>query len=102
MSKRKGERATLLALLTKVKVTFAVRPLELNQMNDAQHEWQIGLSSWIIQDGNYDNFETGQDAEFALEFYSKAFRTGEAKQKSAKSLGAAKYSINGEVVYLTQ
>jgi hypothetical protein len=29
----------------------------------------VGLFSWIIQDGNYDDFEVGQAAKFALEFY---------------------------------
>jgi hypothetical protein len=31
--------------------------------------WDIHLSSWIIQDGNYPDFEVGQIAEFALEFW---------------------------------
>jgi hypothetical protein len=29
----------------------------------------VGLDSWIIQDGNYDDFETGREYRFALEFY---------------------------------
>ncbi len=73
----------------------------MNDANNAQHEWKIVLSSWIMQDGNYDNFEAGQHAEFALEFYSEAFRKSEVRAKSAKSLGAAKYQIIGEVIYLT-
>jgi hypothetical protein len=32
---------------------------------------QIGLSSWIIQDGNYTDFECGSISRFALEFYSE-------------------------------
>lgn len=32
--------------------------------------WSIGLAAWVIQDGNYDNFRTGQRAEFAVEFYA--------------------------------
>jgi hypothetical protein len=31
---------------------------------------QIGLSSWIIQDGNYEEFEVGREYRFALEFYA--------------------------------
>jgi hypothetical protein len=31
--------------------------------------WDIGLDAWIIQDGNYPDFEVGQIAEFALEFF---------------------------------
>lgn len=70
-------------------------------MDSAKQEWEIGLSTWIIQDGNYDNFETGQNAEFALEFYSQTYRKSEKRTKSSKSLGGAKYEINGEVIYLT-
>jgi hypothetical protein len=29
----------------------------------------IHLESWIVQDGNYDDFSRGQDAAFAVEFY---------------------------------
>ncbi|HTR38136.1 MAG TPA: hypothetical protein VMH80_19640 [Bryobacteraceae bacterium] len=31
--------------------------------------WNIGLSFWIIQDGNYPDFEIGQTVEFAVEFW---------------------------------
>lgn len=31
--------------------------------------FDIGLSAWIIQDGNYEDFEQGQTRSFALEFY---------------------------------
>jgi hypothetical protein len=30
----------------------------------------IGLSSWIIADGNYSNFASGDETAFALEFYA--------------------------------
>ncbi|MDB6018003.1 MAG: hypothetical protein JWR19_2492 [Pedosphaera sp.] len=39
--------------------------------------------------------------EFALEFYSTSYRKSESQGKSVKSLGAAKYEIIGEVIYLT-
>jgi len=100
MKPRKSGRQSSLAL-TNATVTFAINQLKLNQMNNAQNEWEVGLSSWIIQDGNYDNFETGQVAEFALEFYSQTYRERDARLKSSKSLGAAKYEIIGEVIYLT-
>lgn len=40
-------------------------------MNDVRQSlvWNIGLSAWIIQDGNYPDFAAGQTAEFAVEFY---------------------------------
>jgi hypothetical protein len=70
-------------------------------MNDAQQEWEIGLSSWIIQDGNYGDFEMGQIAEFALEFCSEYHRQSEQRTKSCTKLGAAKYAIIAEVIFLT-
>ena len=73
----------------------------MNDARSAQNDWEVGLSSWIILDGNYDDFETGQCAEFALEFYSQAFRKIDVKVKSSKRLGAAEYEIIGEVIYLT-
>jgi len=69
-------------------------------MNCAQQDWEIGLSSWIIQDGNYGDFATGQIAEFALEFYSEDYRQTELRTKLCTKLGAAKYAIIGEVTYL--
>jgi len=68
-------------------------------MSSVQTEWEIGLSSWIIQDGNYDDFETGQIAEFALEFYSENYQQIKPGTKSCTKLGAAKYAIIGEVIF---
>jgi hypothetical protein len=31
--------------------------------------WSLSLDSWIVQDGNYPDFESGQHSEFAVEFY---------------------------------
>lgn len=36
---------------------------------NAAQKWDIALSAWIIQDGNYPDFYVGQAAEFALEFW---------------------------------
>lgn len=41
------------------------------QLNMKQALLHIGLSAWIIQDGNYSDFERGTAARFALEFYSE-------------------------------
>jgi hypothetical protein len=32
-------------------------------------QWSLSLDSWIVQDGNYPDFERGQQAEFAVEFF---------------------------------
>ena len=34
-------------------------------------DWKIGLSAWIVQDGNYGDFRRHERAEFALEFYAQ-------------------------------
>ena len=37
--------------------------------------WWIGLAGWVLQDGNYTDFVTGERRQFALEFgYSRAKR----------------------------
>jgi hypothetical protein len=72
----------------------------MNDANKTRQDWKIAISSWIVQDGNYGNFEIGQAAEFALEFYSSAYQKSEIQAKSAKCLGEAKYQIIGEVIYL--
>jgi hypothetical protein len=73
----------------------------MNSPASVQPEWKIGLSAWIIQDGNYDDFEVGQPAEFALEFFPKKIQPTNSRMKSAKNLGDAGYDVVGEVVYLT-
>jgi hypothetical protein len=35
----------------------------------SEREWVVGLSSWVIEDGNYAEFHRGQQTEFALEFH---------------------------------
>jgi hypothetical protein len=41
---------------------------ERSQCNDEVVEWRsLSLDSWIVQDGNYPDFESGQQAQFAVE-----------------------------------
>lgn len=63
----------------------------------------IGLSSWIIQDGNYADFERGEGA-FAVEFYPlDKFVIGAQTDKSANSLlqhvADSRYRISGRVLH---
>ncbi len=37
-------------------------------ISSSQVIWNIGLSAWIIQDGNYPDFAVGETVEFAVEF----------------------------------
>jgi hypothetical protein len=80
----------------------------MGDTNQTQDEWDINLSAWIIQDGNYGDFSTGQHAEFALEFFRYDIRLTECKEKSSilkkdwtKGFDLPMYEINAEVIYLS-
>ncbi|MBP7482119.1 MAG: hypothetical protein KA788_06245 [Lacunisphaera sp.] len=60
---------------------------------------RIGLASWIIQDGNYPNFRTGETYSFALEFYAKAFSTTRPGTRSFTPSGNCHYDISAEVTF---
>jgi hypothetical protein len=63
----------------------------------------VGLASWIIQDGNYDDFRCGDRAAFALEFDSstKLEEIGSERTpvRSLVSTGGALYKASGQVVH---
>lgn len=61
----------------------------------------IGLSSWIIQDGNYNDFSVGQKTEFALEFYPREMKASHCTTPSATHVKAYIYRICAQVVYRT-
>lgn len=64
----------------------------------ARTEWDISLASWIVQDGNYDDFHRGQVATFALEWWGEV-RPSDVQRKRAQPIEPARYAIGGEVVY---
>lgn len=64
-------------------------------------QWDISVSGWIIQDGNYDDFYRGQIARFALECWD-AVRRATTNSKMAHPLGHARYHIQGDVVYAAE
>ena len=61
---------------------------------------KIGIDSWIIQDGNYDDFKTGEQYQFALEFYPVNFSRAQNKIKKCIWEKGSTYKINGEVIYI--
>jgi hypothetical protein len=62
-------------------------------------EWLIHLSGWIIQDGNYPDFTSGQRAEFAVEYWwADGPRDTTATKSQARLLDGAKYSVNARVI----
>jgi hypothetical protein len=59
--------------------------------------WTLGLSSWIIQDGNYGDFEKGQHTRFAVEFYLPEFSLSSVATRSVSAIEAARYQVNADV-----
>lgn len=63
-------------------------------------EWNIGVDSWIIQDGNYEDFNVGQIVEFALEFYPHKIELSSSQNRTVSLIGDSRYKINGEIVFI--
>lgn len=65
---------------------------------------KIGLSSWIIQDGNYDDFSTTENRLFALEFFSenglKYIQQDYQTRSCLTSIGGPLYKCIGKVVHV--
>jgi len=61
----------------------------------------IGLDSWIIQDGNYGDFEIGKEYRFALEFYARELAEASRgpRQPSLQHRGRDLYYACGQIVF---
>ena len=60
----------------------------------------VGLSAWIIQDGNYDDLAVGQEAKFALEFYPPhGLQPAQDGPVNAERLTGSRYRVRGRVVF---
>lgn len=62
----------------------------------------VGLSSWIIQDGNYADFKVGEKKQFALEFHPLGLKSSGCAQHAAINLKQSRYQICGQVVFCTK
>jgi hypothetical protein len=61
----------------------------------------VGLSSWIIQDGNYGDFRRGKQVAFALEFYASTdWVEVYALAPSLVHKGEGRYRSVGQVVHV--
>lgn len=58
--------------------------------------WNITLAPWILADGNYERFASGQLAEFALEFWTDALTNSTCRQPACEPQGHG-YDVNAEV-----
>jgi hypothetical protein len=47
--------------------------------------WNIGLSAWVIQDGNYPDFGVGETVEFAVEFHQQPGTAVEASNSDVSA-----------------
>src|SRR5229473_4595257 len=65
--------------------------------------WNIGLSAWIIQDGNYPDFAVGETVEFAVEFYQQPGTAVEVWKSEvfARQVTANAYGVVAEKVLAT-
>jgi hypothetical protein len=62
----------------------------------------VGLSAWIIQDGNYGDFESRQSYRFALEFYSEDFSPSAAGPTPClRPVAGANYDAVGAIIRAT-
>ena len=61
---------------------------------------QVGLDSWIVQDGNYGDFHVGQSARFALEFYPHAVRITERRIPMCEDTVGSRYRISAKAVFM--
>lgn len=59
----------------------------------------IGVSSWIIQDGNYPDFRIGDVVRFALEFHPHQMRESSAKSTSCTRVSGSNYRVTARTVF---
>jgi len=63
----------------------------------------VGLASWIIQDGNYADFQVGKDYRFALQYHApkglECLKTGTPRREL---VSAYRYDICGQVLYSSE
>ena len=60
----------------------------------------LGLASWIIQDGNYPDFSTGDQRRFALEFSTEILSPSGSKEPYVEHVSGARYAFAAKVVFV--
>jgi hypothetical protein len=61
-------------------------------------EWLVGLSSWVIADGNYEHFAVGDAVDFALEFAGSSLATAGDESRRVERAGDG-YQIQAAVLF---
>ena len=62
-------------------------------------ELEIGIESWIIQDGNYPDFAINQSYSFALEFYPHSLEKS-GSEKSFEHVEKSLYNVVAKIIYI--
>ncbi|HEX2916610.1 MAG TPA: hypothetical protein VH186_37970 [Chloroflexia bacterium] len=65
------------------------------------NNWEINLDQWVLSDGNYSDFESGQPVQFALEITTPyhSLSLVNASHRDCQLLGKAFYRVSGEIIY---
>jgi hypothetical protein len=61
----------------------------------------VGLSSWIIQDGNYSDFSVADQRDFAVEFYPAQLSPANSCEHQLNHLRLDRYRVRARVAYVT-
>ncbi len=65
--------------------------------------WSLSLDAWIVQDGNYPDFESGQGAEFAVEFFfAEAPELTDNVPPTIRHVDGTSYEITGRVLAIDE
>jgi hypothetical protein len=63
--------------------------------------YSVGVSAWIIQDGNYPDFAVGDKCEFALEFHPQQdLQPVMARGAITEHITGSRYLIRGQIVFV--
>jgi hypothetical protein len=77
------------------RITSSVPQFTMNTLH-------IGVSSWIIQDGNYPDFRIGDVVRFALECHPHRILESSANSKLCTRLSASNYRVTAQTVFTTK
>ena len=90
----------IVAMLHPVRWTQIVEVEIPPPVTDTDSLIHVGLSSWIIQDGNYSDFHVGQEVKFALEFYPITLeRIGTPTNSFATHSGGGRYRVQAQCIF---
>ena len=62
--------------------------------------WTIGVEAWVIQDGNYPDFEAGQEAVFGIELYPDELERADPADPSAAVVEGSRYALRGRLSFV--